>query len=214
MTPEGDADVRATFCSACGAATETRIPAGDDRPRAVCTACGSVHYRNPLVVVGAMVEHDDGLLLCRRAIEPARGRFTMPAGFLELGESLEAGAVRETREEACADVDVTAPFALLDVAPIGQVYALFHARLRAPAWAPGPESLSAEIVPFEDIAWDEIAFPVIRFALQLYVSDRRAGARRLHTGVVRWMGRGSRYDAVEYELAEHRTYVLTGSVRT
>lgn len=200
------------FCPSCGAPCEERVPAGDDRPRAVCTACGTVHYLNPRSVVGCIVERDGGVLLCRRAIEPAHGRWTFPAGFLETGESLAAGAARETWEEARARVAVSAPHALLDVPHIGQTYVVFRARFSepaqatesAPGHAPGPESLITELVPFDRIPWGELAFPSISLALRLYVEDRARGSHRVHQGVVHWTGEGSRFDLARYELRDHR----------
>ena len=192
------------FCPSCGAPCEERIPAGDDRPRAVCTACGTVHYRNPQAVVGCIVEAPGGILLCKRAIEPARGRWTFPAGFLENGEGLAAGAARETWEEACARVDVTAPHALLDVPHIAQTYVVFRATLRGTEFASGPESQHVEVVPLARIPWEELAFPSVSLALRLYVEDRTRGVFRVHQGVVHWNGEGSRFDLTRYELRGHR----------
>ncbi len=191
------------FCNACGGGLEDRVPEGDDRVRKICTACGRVHYRNPLVVVGCIVERGDEILLCRRAIEPARGLWTLPAGFLELGEGTLAGARRETLEEAGADVDVVAPLAFLDLPHIGQSYALFRARLRAPEIHAGVESLEVKFVHADAIPWDELAFPAVHFALDLWRDDRRRAAPFVHTAVVCWTGSGSRFDARNYALADH-----------
>lgn len=191
------------FCPDCGSPNEQRIPAGDDRERAVCTACGTVHYVNPRAVVGCVVEHEGSLLLCRRAIEPAHGKWTMPAGFLEIGESLVEGARRETREEACAEVEVLAPFAQLDLPHIGQHYALYRARMTRPEFAAGIESLEVRLFGLDEIPWDELAFPVVHFALRFYLDDLRADRQQLHLGVLRWLGTGSRYDARNYEVDEH-----------
>lgn len=191
------------FCPSCGAPCESRIPAGDDRPRAVCTACETVHYRNPISVVGCIVETDGGILLCRRAIEPAHGRWTFPAGFLENGETLAAGAARETREEACAEVDVLALHALLDIPHIAQTYVVFRARLLGPGYCAGTESLEVVEFALDDIPWAELAFPSVSLALRLYVDDRRGGARRIHRGTVAWNGDGPRFDVAHYELRDH-----------
>jgi len=192
------------FCAHCGGPLERRVPAGDDRERAVCTGCGTVHYENPRTVVGCLVEHQGGLLLCRRAIEPGHGLWTLPAGFLELDESLVAGARRETREEACAEVEVEAPHSFLDLPHIGQSYALFRARIAAGGhYAPGEESLATEVFPLDGLPWDELAFPAVHFALQLYVEDRERDQPRVHTAVVHWRGSGSRFDASEYQLLDH-----------
>ncbi|MCO5555294.1 hypothetical protein L7F22_008839 [Adiantum nelumboides] len=110
-----------SFCPACGSSTEHRIPEGEEKPRAICTSCGLVHYQNPKMVVGCLVVHEDKVLLCKRSIEPSYGLWTLPAGYMELGESAVEGAIRETWEEANAEVDVEAPFAQLDIPQIGQV---------------------------------------------------------------------------------------------
>ncbi len=191
------------YCSECGGALHEAIPEGDDRPRMVCAACGVVAYVNPRTVVGCIVEHERQLLLCRRAIEPRTGFWTMPAGFLELGESTAEGARRETREEACAEVTIVAPHALLDIPDIGQSYVLFHARLQGSAFAAGSESEAVELVPYADVPWDELAFPVLYFALRLFVDDAASGRHAVHHGVVRWNGGGSRFDRRECELREH-----------
>lgn len=198
------------FCPSCGAPCEERVPAGDDRPRAVCTACAAVHYRNPQAVVGCIVEASGGVLLCRRAIEPARGRWTFPAGFLENGESLAEGAARETYEEARAHVEVTAPHALLDIPHIAQTYVVFRARFAAaepgaaPEFGAGPESLEVALFALDALPWAELAFPSVSLALRLYVEDRARGVHRVHQGVVHWDGAGSRYDLARYELQRHR----------
>ena len=192
------------FCPTCGAPCEDRVPPGDDRPRAACTACAAIHYPNPPSVVGCIVEAPGGILLCRRAIEPARGRWTFPAGFLENGESLAAGAARETWEEARAEVEVAAPHALLDIPHIAQTYVMFRARLVGEAFGAGPESLDVAVLPIERIPWDELAFPSIALALRLYADDSARGVRRVHQGIVHWDGSGSRYDLARYELRSHR----------
>lgn len=179
------------------------MPDGDDRPRRVCPACGRVHYVNPVMVVGCIVERGDEILMCRRAIEPALGLWTMPAGFLELGEGMLAGARRETLEEAGADVEILAPHAFLDLPHIGQAYALFRGRLRSPAIRAGAESLEVAFVRLADIPWDELAFPAVHFALALLAADRRQAVAHVHSAVVRWSGSGSRFDARSYTLEEH-----------
>lgn len=191
------------FCSECGGALLERVPAGDDRRRMVCSDCEHVHYQNPLVVVGCLVEQGDEILLCRRAIEPARGRWTTPAGFLELGEALAAGAQRETFEEARASVEIVAPHSYLDLTHIGQLYAMFRARLREPTFEPGPESLECRMFGARDIPWTELAFPAVHFALRLLLDDRAGGRAHVHHGRLRWSGEGSRFDAANYEIAEH-----------
>jgi ADP-ribose/FAD diphosphatase len=196
------------FCSSCGQPLVSAVPPGEDRARACCPGCGAVHYQNPKTVVGCLVEHEGRLLLCRRAIEPARGRWTLPAGFLELEESLPEGAARETREEACAEVEVLAPHAVFDLLHIGQIYALFRARLLRPEVAAGPESLEVRWFEQGELPFDQLAFPVIHFALERYLDDQRAGGPRLHQGVLRWNGRASRFDASNYVLDGYRAWPL------
>jgi ADP-ribose pyrophosphatase YjhB (NUDIX family) len=168
------------FCSHCGQATAQRVPEGEDRERSVCSACGTIHYQNPKMVVGCLVEHSGRILLCRRAIEPRHGYWTIPAGFLELGESAMAGAARETHEEAGARVQILAPYAHFDVPHIGQAYLMYRARLLHDDFQPGPESLEAKLVAPADIPWGELAFPVVRFALELMVEDLASGSFRVH----------------------------------
>lgn len=191
------------FCSACGGALEPRVPEGDDRERPVCTACGKVAYSNPRTVVGCIVEHGERLLLCRRGIEPAVGRWTPPAGFLELDEGAMEGARRETREEAEAEVEILAPHAFLCVPGIGQTYALFRARLRGEAFGAGPESLETALFDVDALPWAEIAFPVMHEALRLWVDDRRSGRPHVHHGVMRKVGEGERFDPANYVLEDH-----------
>lgn len=172
------------FCPECGGRTKKEIPKGEDRERDVCVACGAIHYRNPKMVVGCIIEHEGGILLCKRAIEPRRGYWTVPAGFLELGEGAMAGAERETLEEACARVRVTAPYAQFDIPYIGQVYMMYRASFVEPTFAAGSESLDVRLVPPREIPWSEIAFPVIRYALEFMVDDLASGAYRTHQGVL------------------------------
>jgi ADP-ribose pyrophosphatase YjhB (NUDIX family) len=172
------------FCSQCGAKVEQRIPAGDDRPRHVCTACEHIHYENPRMVVGCIIEQDGKLMMCKRAIEPRHGYWTVPAGFLELGESAPQGAVRETREEALARVEVIAPYAHFDVPRIGQAYLLYRARMLEPDYGPGPESLEVRFMAPDELPWDDLAFPVVKAALELYLEDMREGRFRAHHAVL------------------------------
>ena len=190
------------FCPTCGARVEARVPEGDDRQRSVCTSCGAIHYVNPRVVVGCIVEHEDALLLCRRAIEPAHGLWTPPAGYLEVGESAAEGARREAREEANVEIEIVAPHSWLDLPHIGQVYHLFRGRLARPGFSPGAESLEVALIPVDEVPWDELAFPVLHFALRAYVADRAAGRHRLHAGSLEWSGQGSRFDPANYTLRD------------
>jgi ADP-ribose pyrophosphatase YjhB (NUDIX family) len=146
-----------------------RRPAGDDRERLTCTTCGYIAYENPKVVVGSVVRVEEGgVLLCRRAIEPRRGFWTIPAGYLEMGETVAEGAMREAWEEARARIAVEGVLAVYSIARLGQVQVIFRARLAEPGFAPGPESLEVRRFAFEDIPWEEIAFPSVRWALQAW----------------------------------------------
>jgi ADP-ribose/FAD diphosphatase len=191
------------FCSGCGQSIERRVPVGEDRERHVCSACGVIHYQNPKMVVGCIVEHDGRILLCKRAIQPRRGYWTVPAGFLELGESAMTGAIRETREEAQAEVRILAPYAHFDVPHIGQAYIIYRAALVNERFGPGAESLEVELVHPTRIPWNELAFPVVRYALELVVEDLQSGRFRTHQAeLVREQGR--------YELREHLAFWLEG----
>jgi ADP-ribose pyrophosphatase YjhB (NUDIX family) len=146
----------------------------------VCPACQTVHYENPRIVVGCVPEHEGRILLCRRAIEPRRGYWTIPAGFMENGETLEAGAARECFEEALAEVQIGSLLALVNIPEAEQVHVFFRARLTKSAFGAGEESLEAMLVDEADIPWSEIAFPSTRYALQQYLSDRAAGVENHH----------------------------------
>jgi ADP-ribose pyrophosphatase YjhB (NUDIX family) len=158
------------YCSSCGQHVTYRIPEGDNRERAVCDACDVVHYRNPLIVVGCVAERDGKILLCKRSIEPRYGKWTVPAGFMELGESLAGGALRETLEEACATVDIGHLFASVDVVDAGQVHLFFTGKLVS-GYAAGEESLDARLFTPEEIPWDKLAFSSGKFALTKYLED-------------------------------------------
>lgn len=156
------------FCSECGQPLVQRVPPGEDRLRDTCSVCGRVHYLNPRVVVGALATWEDKVLLCRRAIEPRQGLWTLPAGYLELAESTEEGAKREAWEEALARIEVTALLALYDLRHIDQVQVFFAARLLDPQVAAGPESLEVGLFGWEEIPWAELAFPTVRRALHYH----------------------------------------------
>ena len=151
------------------------MPPGDNRDRHVCSDCGTIHYRNPRLVVGCIAEWGQRVLLCRRAIEPGYGRWTLPAGFMEEGESTEEGAVRETWEEALARVEIVAPFSLMSVPHIDQVHLYYHARMADGSHAPGEESLDTALVCVSDIPWDQLAFRTVRETLNRYCAARENG---------------------------------------
>jgi ADP-ribose pyrophosphatase YjhB (NUDIX family) len=168
------------FCPSCGAPVTQRIPPGDHLPRAVCTACGTVHYRNPRLIAGCVPEHEGRILLCRRAIEPRRGYWTIPAGFMEVGETLQQAAARECMEEALAEVAVGTPCAIVHVLHAEQVHVMFRATLAAPGFGVGPESLESVLCEERGIPWGEIAFASVEFTLRRWLEDRAAGREPLH----------------------------------
>jgi ADP-ribose pyrophosphatase YjhB (NUDIX family) len=154
------------FCPSCGGPIEWRVPAQDDRERHVCSACATVHYSNPKVVVGSVCTLGDRLLLCRRAIEPGRGLWTIPAGYLENGETVEEGARREAWEEARAAIDLEGLIAVYSIKRIDQVQLLFRARLTRPEVAAGPESLEVVLVDWDAIPREPLAFPTVNWVLR------------------------------------------------
>ncbi len=141
------------------------IPEGDNRERLICGDCGFIHYDNPKIVVGAVVLWGDRILMCKRAIEPAYGRWTIPAGYMELGETPEEGAAREAFEEACAKIEIGALIGVYSVPRIGQVQMIYRAKLIDGEFAAGTESLETKLCAWDEIPWDEIAFPTVRLAL-------------------------------------------------
>src|ERR1700733_1926999 len=147
------------FCSQCGARVAQRIPPGDNVSRYVCDACGTIHYQNPKLVVGCVPEYDDKIVLCLRAIEPRRGFWTVPAGFMENGETLQQAAARESLEEALIDVEIGSLLTVVHVLHAQQVHVFFRARLPVPEYAAGTESLEVDLFRAEDIPWHDIAFP-------------------------------------------------------
>ena len=173
------------FCSQCGAAAiELRVPEGDTLPRYVCAACHTIHYRNPKIVVGCLPEWRGKVLLCKRAIVPRLGLWTLPAGFLENGETLAAGALRETLEEAKAQVDIGELYTVISLPHISQVYMMFRARLASLDFGPGPESLEVRLFDEDDVPWGELAFRTITRTLRNYFLDRKLGALRLHVSAI------------------------------
>lgn len=172
------------FCSSCGSQVQFRVPHGDSLPRHVCDHCGTIHYQNPKVVVGALAEWEDRILLCRRAIEPRYGTWTLPAGFMENEESTAQAAARETREEACARIELGAMYTLIDVPHISQVHIIYRARLLDLDFRPGEESLEVALFDEKDIPWDHIAFRTIALTLKHFFEDRRKGEWPFHNLVI------------------------------
>jgi ADP-ribose pyrophosphatase YjhB (NUDIX family) len=170
------------YCSYCGAKLSFKIPVGDDRPRYLCDVCNTIHYENPKMVVGCIPAWKERILMCRRAIQPRHGRWTLPAGYLENGETVSEAAERETFEEARARLENLTPFGLFNLTFVNQVYLMFRADLADTNFEPGEESLEVRLMKEGDIPWDHIAFPVIRETLVRYFKDRRTGQFSFHVG--------------------------------
>jgi ADP-ribose pyrophosphatase YjhB (NUDIX family) len=169
------------FCSQCAAPVTLSIPEGDTKVRFVCSCCETVHYQNPKVVTGCLVTHLGKVLLCKRAIEPRYGLWTVPAGFMENGETLEEAACRETLEEAEARVEQVALYAVFSLSQISQVYVLFRCELSADFnYGAGIESLEVALFAEDDIPWDELAFPIVHKVLEYYFHDRKQGIYPVH----------------------------------
>ena len=160
------------FCNQCGASVDSLIPPGDALLRAVCSKCGHIHYENPRMIVGCIAEFEDKILLCRRAIEPQYGFWTLPAGFMENGETTAQGAAREALEEACANIHLDAPFALISIAHINQVHLFYRGHMKEAKFAAGEESLAVDLFKIEEIPWEELAFTSVRFCLEKFTEDK------------------------------------------
>lgn len=161
-----------------------RVPQGDNRERDCCDHCGTIHYVNPRPVVGTIPVWRDRILLCKRAIEPRYGKWTLPAGFMEIGETTAEGALRETLEEAGARVELGPLYTMIDVPYVEQVHIFFRAQLLDLDFAPGAESLEVRLFDEPEIPWDEIAFRTVAMTLRLYLEDRARGAFGMHTGAI------------------------------
>lgn len=168
------------FCSQCGQAVSLIIPEGDNLPRHVCQHCGTIHYLNPKLVVGCIAEWHDQILLCRRSIAPRYGLWTLPAGFMENGETTTQAAIRETLEEACARVDIRQLFSLVNVPHINQVHLFYRARLLDTGFSAGLETLETTLFSEVAIPWQDLAFQSVTLCLKAYFSDRSAGRFVFH----------------------------------
>jgi ADP-ribose pyrophosphatase YjhB (NUDIX family) len=169
-------------CRNCGASVVYRLPDdGDTRERAVCPACDTIHYENPLNVVGTVPHFGDRVLLCKRNIEPRWGKWTLPAGFMELGETTEQGAARETTEEAGAQFEMEGLITVMSVPRVGQVHLYYRAKLLSDVFDPGHETIEARLFTEDEIPWEEISFKTVRETLLRYFEDRRRGAFGVHT---------------------------------
>ena len=168
------------FCPLCGTPVEFRVPPGDSLPRHICPCCETIHYLNPKLIVGCIAQWQGEILLCRRAIEPRYGHWTLPAGFMENGESTSQAALRETFEEACAQIEIDDLFSLVNIPYINQVHLFYRGKLLNTDFAPGVESLETALFSEADIPWQEIAFRSVALCLKAYFADRRAGHFRFH----------------------------------
>lgn len=178
-------EARVKFCTQCGTAVELRVPADDNQTRAVCPACGHIHYSNPKIVVGCLLTDGDKVLLCQRDIEPRIGYWTLPAGYMENGETTEEGALREAAEEARAIGENTRLFAVYDLPRISHVYMLYTGTLADGFAAAGHETQAVALLSQDEIPWDKIAFAVMTEALERHFEDRREDRRRVHRATFR-----------------------------
>ncbi|KPQ27608.1 MAG: ADP-ribose pyrophosphatase [Marinobacter excellens HL-55] len=173
------------YCSTCGELVEQRIPEGDNRHRYVCLSCDTIHYQNPRIVAGTVPVWDGKILLCRRAIEPRYGYWTLPAGFMENAETTTEAAIRETLEEALAEIHVDGLYSIIDVPHINQVHMFYRATLKDGQFGAGEESLESRLFAPEDIPWDEISFPTVRKTLELFLGEMASGKYGVHVSDIR-----------------------------
>lgn len=179
-----------SYCPYCGGGLRAAIPPGDNKPRYVCAACEAVVYQNPKMVVGCVTEFENRILLCKRAIEPRLGYWTVPAGFMELGETLEQAAARETLEEACANIQVGSLLAVVDVIEAGQVHVFFRGTMTDGNYGAGDESLETRLYAPEEIPWHDIAFRSGYIALKQFLAQKKARTEFVHTEIAARAKRG------------------------
>ena len=172
------------YCSTCGKPVVHRIPEGDNLPRHICEQCDTIHYQNPKLVVGSLPVWNDQILLCKRAIEPCYGLWTLPAGFMENNETLEQAALRESKEEANANLQLENIYSIISLPHIDQVYVLYRAKLLDLDFFAGPESLDVQLFKENEIPWDLLAFKTIEFTLKHFFEDRKHGQFLVHNGVI------------------------------
>ena len=178
------------FCNQCGAEVARIIPAGDNRLRFVCVSCEEIHYQNPKIVTGCIPEYEGKVLLCKRAIEPRYGYWTLPAGFMELEETSSEAALRETLEEANARVAISELYTVFNLPNIDQVYMMYRSKLLDLDFSAGEESLEVKLFAEDEIPWDDIAFLTIKHTLKFYFQDQKSKDFRLHTGDIINQGDG------------------------
>jgi len=178
------------YCSTCGAEVRLQVPVDDNRERHVCVSCSSIHYVNPKIVTGCLVEWEDQILLCKRAIEPRYGMWTLPAGYMEVGETTVQAAQRETLEEANARVEIINLYMIINLPHVDQVYMMYRSRLLEKSFSSGTESLDVGLYNEGDIPWDLLAFPAIRETLKYYYQDRKDGQFRIRSGEIRRENQG------------------------
>ncbi|MCK4865708.1 MAG: NUDIX hydrolase [Gammaproteobacteria bacterium] len=172
------------FCSECGNTVVHRIPEGDNLPRFICEHCDIIHYQNPKLIVGCLPVWNEQVLLCKRAIEPSYGLWTLPAGFMENQESLEEAALRESREEANANLDIQNIYSVISLPHINQIYVLYRAKLLDLDFYAGSESLDVQLFNEADIPWEQLAFKTIERTLKQYFEDRTQNTFPTHTSVI------------------------------
>ena len=177
------------YCSHCGHPVTQRIPENDNLPRYICDHCGAIHYQNPKIITGCLPiwENNDAenqILLCRRAIEPRYGLWTLPAGFMENAETLEQAAERESIEEANANIDSLQLYTVISLPHVNQIYVMYRAQLCDKNFYPGAESLEVELFNEQDIPWDRLAFHTIHFTLEKYFQDRKQNHYPVHTHTI------------------------------
>ncbi len=172
------------FCSECGKSVVHRIPEGDNLPRYICEHCDIIHYQNPKLVVGCLPVWKDQILLCKRAIEPCYGLWTLPAGFMENQESLEQAALRESDEEANANLEIENLYSIISLPHINQIYVLYRAKLLDLDFYAGPESLDVQLFSEEDIPWEQLAFKTIENTLRRFFEDRKQNDFSVYTSVI------------------------------
>ncbi len=173
------------FCSHCGNKVSLKIPDGDTHIRFVCDSCNEIHYQNPRMVVGCIPIWQDKILICKRAIEPKYGLWTLPAGFMENGETIEQGAIRETVEEAGAEVEIDRLHSLYSLPQVNQIYAIFLAKMTSAHFDPGEESLECKLISVDEIPWKKIAFKAIKFSLETYIENLELKSKKTFLGYLK-----------------------------